>query len=93
MRWWAALLLLFAIACGVKAPPQPPGVPPARRGEPPRLCPGCEIPAPDAHPSPSTEGEGTREEESPVPPEDQIPTDPEEAEDEDGSEDGAIGPP
>lgn len=57
------LALLMAFACGVKAPPQPPGVPPARRGEPLRLCPGCELPAPDAYPSPSTEGETTREQE------------------------------
>lgn len=70
MRWLAALLLL-AFACGVKAPPQPPGIPPARRGEPLRLCPGCELPSPDAYPSPSTEGEPTpeeqREEEQEVP--------------------------
>jgi len=51
------LLLLFAFACGVKAPPQPPGMPPARRGGPPRLCPGCELPQPDSYPSPSTEGD------------------------------------
>lgn len=58
MRWVLPLAFLL-FACGVKAPPQPPGVPPARRGEPLRLCPGCELPAPDALPSPSTEGERT----------------------------------
>jgi len=51
------LLLWLAFGCGVKAPPQPPGVPPAQRGGPIRLCPGCEIPRPDSVPSPSTEGD------------------------------------
>lgn len=46
--------VLFAGACGVKASPRPPGIQPARRGEPPRDCPGCEIPAPDSYPTPST---------------------------------------
>lgn len=77
------LVLVLAFACGVKAPPQPPGVPPARRGEPLRLCPGCELPAPDAYPSPSTEGDlspSELEEEEPTAPEDAPPPPGEEGE-------------
>lgn len=48
------LLVAFCVgACGVKAPPRPPGVPAAKRGEPEPPCPGCTIPAPDSLPSPS----------------------------------------
>lgn len=52
----AARLLVAALAlaaCGVKAPPRPPGVPAAKRGDPEPPCPGCVIPSPDSLPSPS----------------------------------------
>lgn len=47
------LVALCVGACGVKAPPRPPGVPAAKRGEPEPPCPGCAIPSPDSLPSPS----------------------------------------
>ena len=57
-RLAVAALLALLFACGVKAPPQPPGAPAARKGEPVAPCPGCRIPAPDSLPAPSSPGEG-----------------------------------
>ncbi|AKU91773.1 hypothetical protein AKJ08_2160 [Vulgatibacter incomptus] len=51
------MVLLFGAglaACGVKAPPRPPGIPAAKRGELVAPCSGCEIPGPDAFPAPSS---------------------------------------
>jgi len=54
MRRAALLVALLACGCGIKAPPRPPGVPAAVRGEEGTRCEGCQIPGPDAYPSPST---------------------------------------
>ncbi|HWV38796.1 MAG TPA: hypothetical protein VN033_10010 [Vulgatibacter sp.] len=54
MRAAAAILLVLACGCGIKAPPRPPGVPAAQRGEEGVPCEGCQLPGPDAYPSPST---------------------------------------
>ncbi|HEY0839158.1 MAG TPA: hypothetical protein VGD74_03125 [Vulgatibacter sp.] len=55
MRSLAALVTgLLACGCGIKAPPRPPGVPAAVRGEEGAPCDGCQIPGPDAYPAPST---------------------------------------
>lgn len=54
MRAAALLLAALACGCGIKAPPRPPGVPAALRGEEGVRCEGCQIPGPDAYPSPST---------------------------------------
>jgi len=52
-------LAAIAVGCGVKAAPRPPGVKAATRGERAPDCEGCEIPGPDAYPSPSTPSIGT----------------------------------
>ncbi len=51
---FAALAASLSFACGIKAPPRPPGVAPALRGEIRAPCDGCEIPGPDAYPAPSS---------------------------------------
>jgi hypothetical protein len=67
------VLLLGALAswsCGVKAPPRPPGLPAATRGGPSAPC--CEIPAPDAVPTPSVP-ERPPTEGQPLPPPETLP--------------------